>query len=112
MRGSDRRHGVTPNRAPCQETRGFSPAGGFFLLAEQYYSDGFPTYQTLVSYPGHHAVMPGKSQTYSVEADNAELRHYLARLGRRSCCFSRSIDALRRAVRDAEILIHPTTALL
>ena len=67
--------------------------------APQYYSDALPTYQTLVYYPGRHAVAPGKSQTYSVEADNAELRHYLARLGRRSRCFSRSIVALRRAVK-------------
>jgi IS1 family transposase len=33
-------------------------------------------------------MMPDKSQTYSVEADNAELRPYLARLARRSRCFS------------------------
>jgi IS1 family transposase len=66
--------------------------------ATQYYSDAFPTYARLVYYPGHHAVAPGKSQTYSVEADNAELRHYLARLARRSRCFSRSLAALRRAV--------------
>jgi IS1 family transposase len=67
--------------------------------ATQYYSDAFPTYETLVYYPGRHTVAPGKSQTYSVEADNAELRHDLARLGRRSRCFSRSIEALRRAVK-------------
>ena len=67
--------------------------------AQQYYSDAFPTYETLVYSPGPHAVAPGTSQTYSVEADNAELRHYLARLGRRSRCFSRAIDALRRAVK-------------
>jgi insertion element IS1 protein InsB len=67
--------------------------------ALQYYSDALTTYETLVYYPGRHAVAPGKSQTYSVEADNAELRHYLARLGRKSRCFSRSIDALRRAVK-------------
>ncbi len=67
--------------------------------ANQYYSDAFPTYERLVYYPGHHAVAPGKSQTYSVEADNAELRHYLARLGRKSRCFSRSIHALHRAVK-------------
>ncbi|HYG09368.1 MAG TPA: hypothetical protein VD835_05300 [Pyrinomonadaceae bacterium] len=46
--------------------------------------------------------MYDKSQTYSVEAVNADLRHYLARLGRRSrCfsrCFSRCIHALTRAV--------------
>jgi len=39
-----------------------------------------------------------KSQTYSVEVSNAELRHYPAWLGRTSRCFSRSIDALRAAV--------------
>jgi hypothetical protein len=43
--------------------------------------------------------MPDKSQTYSVEGDNAELRHYLARLVRKSRCFSRRIDALCAAVR-------------
>jgi len=37
--------------------------------------------------------------SYAVEADNAELRHYLARLGRRSRCFSRCIHALWRAVK-------------
>jgi len=55
--------------------------------------------ETLVYYPGRHEVAPGKSQTYSVEADNAELRHYLARLARKSRCFSRSIEALRQAVK-------------
>jgi hypothetical protein len=39
-----------------------------------------------------------ESQTYSVEAVNADLRHYLARLGRRSRCFSRCIRALTKAV--------------
>jgi insertion element IS1 protein InsB len=67
--------------------------------AEQYYSDDFVTYKTLVYYPGHHTVAPGKSQTYSVEADNAELRHYLARLGRKSRCFSRCIHALWRTIK-------------
>ena len=65
--------------------------------AHRYFSDGFPTYAQLL-YPGKHTVAQGKSQTYSVEGDNAELRHYLARLGRRSRCFSRCIWALQRAV--------------
>ena len=67
--------------------------------APQYYSTAFAPDQTLVYYPGTHAVAPGQSQTYSVAADNAELRHDLARLGRRSRCFSRSIAALHRAVK-------------
>ena len=65
--------------------------------AQRYFSDGFSTYAQLL-YSGTHAVASGKSQTYSVEGDNAELRHYLARLGRRSRCFSRCLWALSRAV--------------
>lgn len=42
--------------------------------------------------------MYNQSETYSVEGDNAELRHYLARLTRRSRCFSKCIKTLRRAV--------------
>jgi len=64
-----------------------------------YYSDALPTYEALIYYPGHHRAMSDKSQTYSVEGDNADLRHYLARLARRSRCFSRCPDALRVAVR-------------
>lgn len=67
--------------------------------AQQYFSDAFPGYEAVVYYPGHHQSLPNKSQTYSVEADNAELRHYLARLARRSRCFSRSLEALRDALK-------------
>jgi insertion element IS1 protein InsB len=64
-----------------------------------YYSDLFATYKTLLYPPGKHTPMPDKSETYRVEGMNAELRHYLARLARRSRCFSRCIHALRRAVK-------------
>jgi insertion element IS1 protein InsB len=67
--------------------------------AQHDYSDLFPTYQALVYYPGHYQACTDQRQTYSVEADNAELRHYLARLARKSRCFSRCIHALRRAVK-------------
>lgn len=67
--------------------------------ADHYHSDGFPTYDALVYAPGQRHAHLDKSETYSVEGDNAELRHYLARLARRSRCFSRCIEALRRAVR-------------
>ena len=68
-------------------------------FARHYYSDAFVTYGTLVYRPGLHTALPNKSQTYSVEADNAELRHYLARLVRKSRCFSRCIHALWRSVK-------------
>jgi insertion element IS1 protein InsB len=64
-----------------------------------YFSDDFSTYSTLIYTPGIHLAMTDKSETYSVEGDNAELRHYLARLARRSRCFSRSLLALQRAVK-------------
>ena len=50
--------------------------------AKHYFSDGFPTYAQRL-YPGTHTAAEGKSETYSIEGDNAELHHYLARLGRR-----------------------------
>jgi IS1 family transposase len=65
--------------------------------AVSYYSDAFNTYRELCWW-GAHRAMYGKSETYSVEGTNADLRHYLARLARRSRCFSRCIRALTRAV--------------
>ena len=64
-----------------------------------YFSDLFATYRSLVYTPGIHTPMPDKSETYRVEGMNAEVRHYLARLVRKSRCFSRCIHALRRAVK-------------
>ena len=65
--------------------------------AQRYFSDAFNTYKELCWW-GEHRAMSNKSQTYSVEGTNADLRHYLARLARRSRCFSRCLHALRRAV--------------
>lgn len=67
--------------------------------AEHYYSDAWTGYANVVYHPGQHTHLPNKTQTYSVEANNAELRHYLARLFRASRCFSRSLDALRAALK-------------
>lgn len=57
--------------------------------ADHYFSDGYTLYEALPYAPGHHLAFPDKSQTYSIEANNAELRHYLARLARRSRYSSR-----------------------
>jgi hypothetical protein len=67
-------------------------------IARQYFSDALDTYSQLYWHEGKYEALPNKSQTYSVEGDNAQLRHYLARLVRRSRCFSRCIRALQRAV--------------
>ncbi len=44
---------------------------------------------------GDYLAVRDKSETYAVEAGNAELRHHLARLARRTRCF----EALRRHVK-------------
>jgi IS1 family transposase len=67
--------------------------------AKWYYSDGFDADQWLWYHFGRYETSQGKSDTYSVEADNAELRHYLARLARKSRCFSRCRYALECALR-------------
>ena len=75
----------------ADQTAGLGPS--------HYFSDGYEVYRTLLYQQGQHRVAPGKSETYSVEGDNADLRHYLARLGRKSRCFSRKLAALARQVK-------------
>lgn len=67
--------------------------------AKCYHSDAFDAYDRLWYHLGRYEVSKGKADTYSVEAGNAELRHYLARLARRSRCFSRCPHALECAIR-------------
>ncbi len=67
--------------------------------AKWYFSDGFDTYARLWYHYGRYEVSQGKNDTYSVEGDNAELRHYLARLARKSRCFSRCPYALHCALK-------------
>jgi hypothetical protein len=68
----------------------------------RYFSEAFPTYGNLC-YWGVYTMRHDKSETYSVEGTNADLRHYLARLARQSRCFSRCLNALRRAV---DLFVH------
>lgn len=67
--------------------------------AKYYFSDALDVYSSLWYHFGRYSVSEGKTDTFSVEADNAELRHYLARLARSSRCFSRCPQALDCAVR-------------
>ena len=66
--------------------------------AKQYYSDAFPVYDTLY-YGAPYEMRKDKNETYSVEAVNADLRHYLKRLARKSRCFSRRLEALHKNMR-------------
>jgi IS1 family transposase len=66
--------------------------------AKQYYSDAFPVYDTLY-YGAPSEMRTDKKETYSVEVVDADLRHYLKCLARKSRCFSRRLDALYKKIR-------------
>jgi IS1 family transposase len=62
--------------------------------AEKYCTDGYFGYLDVV-FPGEHIRnVHNKKDTYTVEGINADLRHYIPLLRRRSRCFARSIDTL------------------
>jgi insertion element IS1 protein InsB len=58
-------------------------------------TDGNPSYSYYQIAKNHHIT---KSETCLVESWNCRLRHYLARLHRKTLCYSKSIEALRNAV--------------
>jgi IS1 family transposase len=68
--------------------------------AQRSTSDGHAAYAELVWPEGsQHIASLAKAETYLVESLHARLRTYLARLERHRRCFSRSVEAVRRAVR-------------
>jgi len=66
--------------------------------AENYCTDGWLGYVD-VAYPGRHIRnCRDKSDTFTVEGVNADLRHYIPVLARRSRCFCRSLETLRAVI--------------
>ena len=62
--------------------------------AEKYCTDGWYGYIDVI-YPGKHIRnCRNKSDTFTVEGINADLRHYIPILRRRSRCFARSLETL------------------
>ena len=66
--------------------------------AKNYYSDSYFVYD-MVSYFGKHDSLMNKSQTYTVEGVNSDLRKYIPALQRRSKCFFRSIDTAKNVLK-------------
>lgn len=68
------------------------------ISANNYATDGNFTYKD-VDFPGRHIQnFTDKSDTHNVESVNADLRHYISGLKRRSKCFFRSIETLRAVI--------------
>jgi IS1 family transposase len=66
--------------------------------AQTYCTDGWFGYVDVV-YPGEHVRNThDKSDTFTVESINADLRHYIPILARRSRCFARTLETLRAVV--------------
>jgi len=62
--------------------------------AQNYCTDGFGGYLDVI-FPGRHIRnVNNKNDTFTVEGINADIRHYIPVLARRSRCFCRSIDTL------------------
>ena len=63
--------------------------------AERYCTDGYFGYLDVV-FPGKHIFnIHNKNDTFTVEGVNADLRHYIPTLARRSRCFPRKLENLR-----------------
>ena len=63
--------------------------------AKYYCTDGYLGYVDIV-YPGKHIRNTrNKSDTFTVESINADLRHYIPILRRKSRCFPRKLETLR-----------------
>ena len=84
--GFDIAHDKTPER--IQAIVDNSPP------AEAYAADGFLGYVYVV-YPGRHIRnIRNKNDTFTVKSTNADLRHYIPILARRSRCFARTLETL------------------
>ena len=66
--------------------------------ADFYHADGYVSYQE-VSYYGYFQHHYDKSETYTVESVNSDLRKYIPFLQRKSKCFLRSLDTARAVLK-------------
>ena len=66
--------------------------------AAKYCTDGYNAYMDVI-FPGIHIRnINNKKDTFTVESVNADLRHYIPLLRRRSRCFARSIETLTAVI--------------
>ena len=65
-----------------------------------YVSDGYKVYPKFIAEEDH---IVSKTYMTRVEGENTRLRHYLARLSRKTLCYSKYVNMLRYSLR---LLIH------
>lgn len=64
------------------------------LPAENYYTDGNSVYLNVIFWGEHKRNVRNKKDTHIIEGTNADIRHYIAGLRRKSRCFFRSLETL------------------
>lgn len=64
------------------------------LPAKNYCTDGGLVYLDVVFWGEHKRNVRDKSDTHIIEGSNADIRHYIAGLRRKSRCFFRSLETL------------------
>ena len=62
--------------------------------ADVYHTDGGQSYLGVDFIGLHNRNIHDKSDTHNIEGSNADLRHYIAGLRRKSCCFFRKKETL------------------
>ncbi len=65
------------------------------LPARNYYTDGGGVYLDVNFWGAHRRNIHDKSGTHIIEGTNADIRHYIAGLRRKSRCFFRSLATLK-----------------
>lgn len=61
-----------------------------------YITDGYPVYPCLIEDCDH---LVSKTAMTRVEGENSRLRHYLARLHRKTFCYSKFVEMLKASIR-------------
>lgn len=61
-----------------------------------YVTDGYPVYPCFINQEDH---LISKTYMTRVEGENSRLRHYLARLHRKTFCYSKSVEMLDLSIR-------------
>jgi coenzyme F420-reducing hydrogenase beta subunit len=76
------------NKEALQEIADRAPFAG------KYCTDGCPVYCDVVFGGRHVRNLWDKADTHNIESSNADLRHYIKGLSRKSRCFFRSLETL------------------
>ncbi|PMB25131.1 hypothetical protein CEN46_06395 [Fischerella thermalis CCMEE 5318] len=61
-----------------------------------YVTHGYPVYPCFINQEDH---LVSKTYMTRVEGENSRLRHYLARLHRKTFCYSKSVEMLKLSIR-------------